>query len=344
MPQRIVIFEAEGGIDKDFTGYRKDSVLLLDALKKRGYEVEILKFRDEWFEEIYQYVKNNFAAYIPRIKKGNLPDGEHLFFNLLRRLSDVGITGFPHPEVIDTLADESFLVSLTGTGLVRQDSYIYEDIEVLQNQFAKNLSQNSRFLKFVSIKGRNYSWRLKPTLIHKADLNSKLNPQDKIKITALENDHVIYQSLEEFFNFLKILTQHKEGYFLDKAFLPRIKEGKIRLLMLADQVLSVYAIHKNIRQDFKQPHLYINVVEKEKHKALIHFFTNHIKDIFPHKSVEKMPLLWTADFIKDWDENGNDSFVLSKIDANCIDFDLNKGTEIANKLAIKIHKLMHNKS
>lgn len=76
MNKRIVIFEAEGGSDKWIDGHRKDTLPILNALKTKGMDYEIIYFRDEWAEEIIDYVKDRFDAYISRINPGNLPNGE----------------------------------------------------------------------------------------------------------------------------------------------------------------------------------------------------------------------------------------------------------------------------
>ena len=92
MKKRIVIFEAEGGSDKWLDGHRKDTMPIVKSLKSKGWDAEVLFFRDEWHETIYGYVKDSFDAYISRINPGNLPNGEKIYFDTLRKLSDYGLT------------------------------------------------------------------------------------------------------------------------------------------------------------------------------------------------------------------------------------------------------------
>ena len=88
MHKSIVVFEVEGGSDKQFNGHRKDTMPIVDAIKDQGWHAEVVYYRPEWSDDLYDYVSNNFDAYISRVNPGNIPGGEKGYFDLLTRLSD----------------------------------------------------------------------------------------------------------------------------------------------------------------------------------------------------------------------------------------------------------------
>jgi len=83
MKKRVVIFEAEGGNDKWIDGHRKDTMPIVNSLKKLGFDCEVLFFRTEWKDAIMNYVKGNFDAYISRVNPGSLK-GERIYLDTLR--------------------------------------------------------------------------------------------------------------------------------------------------------------------------------------------------------------------------------------------------------------------
>ena len=76
MHKSIVVFEVEGGSDKQFNGHRKDTMPIVDAIKDQGWHAEVVYYRPEWSDDLYDYVSNNFDAYISRVNPGNIPGGE----------------------------------------------------------------------------------------------------------------------------------------------------------------------------------------------------------------------------------------------------------------------------
>ena len=55
-----------------------------------------------------------------------------------------------------------------------------------------------------------------------------------------------------------------------------------------------------------------------------------------------IPLIWTADFMLDWDENGNDKYVLGEINCSCVGFTshLNQGIQeiVADEVIRRLEK------
>lgn len=137
MYKRIVIFEAEGGSDKCINGHRRDTRPILNAIKEKDWDSEVVYYRDEWNDLIFDYVSNKFDGYISRINPGNLPNGEKVYFETLRRLSDVGLVGMPHQDVMTQFGAKDALVKLSTTNLVPRDTYHIMTSKALEIRFQK---------------------------------------------------------------------------------------------------------------------------------------------------------------------------------------------------------------
>lgn len=57
MKKNIVFFEVKGGSDKGEDGYRKDTMPMVNALKAKGWNAEVIFFEVSKKDEIYKYVK-----------------------------------------------------------------------------------------------------------------------------------------------------------------------------------------------------------------------------------------------------------------------------------------------
>ena len=123
--RRVVFFEAEGGSDKWLDGHRRDTQPIIFALKARGWDAEIIFYRDEWKKLILEYCDDRFDAYISRVNPGNLAFGESEYFHMLRELSSNGIQGMAHPDAMISFGAKDALVKLRHTNMVPDDTYAY---------------------------------------------------------------------------------------------------------------------------------------------------------------------------------------------------------------------------
>lgn len=115
-------------------------------------------------------------------------------------------------------------------------------------------------------------------------------------------------------------------------FLPRIKEGEIRILMVGKKPLFV--VHKKPadHEDAFSATLFsgakYDYQSIDQWKELIATFDKQLPIIKENlgKGFE-IPLIWTADFILDWDENGKDTYIVGEFNCSCVGFtsDLNLG-------------------
>lgn len=76
----IVVFEVEGGSDKFIDGHRKDTMPIVNAIKDAGWHAEVVYYRPEWAETLFEYISTKFDAYISRVNPGNIPGGEKGYF------------------------------------------------------------------------------------------------------------------------------------------------------------------------------------------------------------------------------------------------------------------------
>ena len=98
-------------------------------------------------DEVYDYCKDKFCGYVSRINPGSLPDNEKVFFDVLRKLSKDGLVGMPHPDSMINFGAKSALVKLNKTGLVPEDTYVYDEVDHFKKDFPKTLTYSERVLK-----------------------------------------------------------------------------------------------------------------------------------------------------------------------------------------------------
>ncbi len=346
MKKGVVIFEAEGGSDKWIDGHRKDTLPILEAIKEKGVPCEVVYFRDEWKEKILTYAKENFCGYISRINPGNLPDGESVYFETLRELSKAGLVGMPHPDAMLNFGAKDALVKLVGTSLVTEDTYAYYTTEELHSTFPKSLSYGERVLKQNRGSTGEGIWRVQ------LEGNTSFKPGDSIpldtmvKCTEAVDNHVEHNKLGDFLTFCEQYVIGENGMLVDMRFMPRIKEGEIRILLVGAR--PVFVVHKKPAEaaDAFSATLFSGAKytyqSPDEWKELMTLFNDSLPTISKKLGGFDIPLIWTADFMLDWDENKNDTYVLGEINCSCVGFtsDLDRGIQemIAEEVVSRISK------
>lgn len=115
-----------------------------------------------------------------------------------------------------------------------------------------------------------------------------------------------------------------EGMLVDMKFLPRIKEGEIRILMVGAK--PIFVVHKKPAEsaDAFSATLFsgakYNYQKPEEWQTLVDFFLAELPMIKNTLGEKEVPLIWTADFILDWDENKKDVYILGEINCSCVGF------------------------
>lgn len=324
MKKNVVIFEAEGGSDKWIDGHRKDTMPILEAIKAKGWNCEVVYFRDEWKDTIYDYANDRFDGYISRINPGNLPNGEKAYFETLRRLSDAGLLGMAHPDAMLNFGAKDALVKLATTDLVPDDTYAYYTIEAFKDTFPKSLSYGERVLKQNRGSTGEGIWRVQIADAIDYKPGDSIPLETKLKCTEAVDNHVEYHTLADFMTFCEKYIVGENGMLVDMRFMPRIKEGEIRILLVG--ATPIFVVHKKPADsaDAFSATLFSGAKyvydSPEKWSELIDLFNSSLPIISEKLGGFDIPLIWTADFMLDWDENGNDKYVLGEINCSCVGF------------------------
>ena len=344
MKKKVVIFEAEGGSDKWLDGHRKDTMPIVKAIQEKGLETEVIFFRDEWKDAILSYLKDDFVGYISRINPGNLPNGEKIYFDTLRQLSEYGLIGMPHPDAMINFGAKDALVKLASTDLVPDDTYAYYTVGELKSTFPKSLSYGDRVLKQNRGSTGEGIWRVQIADDITYQPGDSIPIDTRIKCTEAVDNHVEFHSLGDFMTFCEKYIVGDNGMLVDMRFMPRIKEGEIRILLVG--ATPIFVVHKKpaAAADAFSATLFSGATytydSPEAWQPLVDLFLGYLPTISKKLGDFNIPLIWTADFMLDWDENKNDKYVLGEINCSCVGFTSHLNYGIQEKVADEVLRIV----
>ena len=329
MQKNIVVFEVEGGNDKGPDGHRKDTMPIVNAIKAHdGWDSEVIYYDNTKADEIFEKVSTSSGGYISRVNPGNIPGGEKGYFELLTRLSDAGLVGMSSPEKMMDYGAKDALVKLNDTSLVPSDTAAYYDVESFHETVPKSLSYGERVLKQNRGSTGSGIWRVR---IEDKELADSVEPGTALPLdtmlvcTEAVDNHTEHKKLGEFMDFCDQYIVGDNGMLVDMRFMPRIVEGEIRILLVGDK--PVFVVHKKpaaggenfsatlfsgARYTYDKP---------EEWQDLIDEFAA-VRPVIADKlgGDGNVPLIWTADFMLDDGENGEDTYVLGEINCSCVGF------------------------
>jgi hypothetical protein len=116
----------------------------------------------------------------------------------------------------------------------------------------------------------------------------------------------------------------ENGMLVDMQFLPRIKEGEIRILLVGAN--PIFVVHKKPADsaDAFSATLFSGAKYRYDNpkdwQVLVDFFLGALPNIKSTLNEAEPPLIWTADFILDWTEDKKDKYVLGEINCSCVGF------------------------
>lgn len=339
MEKRYFVIEYAKGSDKGFDGFRADTKPILNAIKEEiACETEIVFYRPKRKDELFDYLKENAKVVISRINPGNLKEVDE-YFQFLKKLSDVGVEIHTHPDVMINLDFKDILAKLKGTSLGDDDTYFYDSFENLKEKFPTDLDKyGKRVLK------TNYGSTGEGVYLISTAEDGKIEV-----VEAVNNSKTTYDNLDEFLETLKAIYEDIDEnavYFKGKTgfvgcrFLPRISEGEIRVLLVNDKAVSI--VHKKPQEGEFSATLFSGAKYKyespnePKWKDVIELTMNGVKEnIKDYLGGFNYPLLWTMDYILDYDEYGNDKYILSEINCSCVGIttELQYAKDVAKVLA-----------
>lgn len=328
MHKNIVVFEVQGGNDKGEDGHRRDTMPIVNAIKDKGWNAEVVYFDPEHADEIYSEVSANFDGYISRVNPGHIPGGEKGYFAMLTKLSEeAGLVGMSTPEEMMAYGAKDALVKLTGTDLVPADTTAYYQVEQLYKTFPTTLSYGERVLKQNRGSTGSGIWRVQlqdKELAATVEPGTALPLDTKLKCTEAVDNHTEVRELGDFMTFCEQYIVGDNGMLVDMRFMPRIVEGEIRILMVGPH--PVFVVHKKPAEggDNFSATLFSGAKytydKPEKWQDLIDLFADARPVIAEKLGGDNIPLIWTADFMLDTLADGSDGYVLGEINCSCVGF------------------------
>ncbi|WPF66614.1 MULTISPECIES: Cj0069 family protein [unclassified Corynebacterium] len=340
MHKAIVVFEVEGGSDKYFDGHRKDTMPIVKAIQNAGWRSEVVYFRPEWAEDLFEYVSQNFDAYISRVNPGNIPGGEKGYFDLLTKLSGAGLVGMSTPEEMMAYGAKDALVKLNDTDLVPSDTAAYYDVESFHQTFPTSLSYGERVLKQNRGSTGSGIWRVRiadDAVANSVTPGTALPLDTKLKCTEAVDNHTEERELGEFMDFCDQYIVGDNGMLVDMRFMPRIVEGEIRILLVGPD--PVFVVHKKPAEGGENFSATLFSGAKytydspEAWQELVDLFAEVRPVIAEKLGGDNIPLIWTADFMLDTAEDGSDTYVLGEINCSCVGFTSELDMGIQEKVA-----------
>jgi hypothetical protein len=344
MKKNIIFIEAPGGNDKGPDGHRRDTLPMVNAVRARGWNAETLFYTDNRRDDIYTYILQNFDAYVPRVNPGTIPGGEKRFFQMLRKLSDNGVIGMPHPDAMIGYGAKDALVRLRDTELVPTDTYAYYSLEELKTSFPTSLSRGERVLKQNRGSTGQGIWRVVVQDERLSTPGVPLPADTRIQCTEAVDNHVETWQLDAFMDFCGQYLSGDDGLMVDMPFMPRIKEGEIRILLVGDT--PIFVVHKKPAEskDAFSATLFSGAKYRydtpEQWPELITLFQNNVSTITSKLGGWNLPLIWTADFMLDWDDQGRDKYILGEINCSCVGFTSHLDAGIQDKIADEIIRVV----
>jgi len=349
MKKNVVFFESQGGSDKGPDGHRKDTMPMVEAVKANdGWDAEVIYFSDDKKDEIFSYVKDNACAYVSRINPGSLPNGEGLYFETLKELSKEGVVGMPHPDTMTNFGAKDALVKIVDTGLVPKDTYAYYTVEDFHKIFPESLSYGERVLKQNRGSTGEGIWRVVIEDKIEVTPGTPIPLDTMLKCTEAVDNHVEYKKLGEFMTFCEKYIVGENGMLVDMRFMPRIKEGEIRILMVGEE--PVFVVHKKPAEgaDSFSATLFSGAKytydKPSDWQELVDLFLKDLPSISEKLKSYDVPLIWTADFMLDYDENKNDTYVLGEMNCSCVGFTSHLDIGIQDKVAAEIIRVVESKN
>ena len=338
MKNAVVFFEVEGGNDKGPDGHRKDTMPMIDSLRKQGWNAEVVYYRESDFDDLLTRIPQQYDAYVSRINPGHIPGGETRYFELLRQLCDAGMVGMPAPEAMVAFGAKDALVKLRDMEMVPSDTYVYYETDDFQRLFPSAISSGTRVLKQNRGSTGSGIWRVELIDKRPVDAGQPVPVDAKVRCTEALDNHVEELQLDEFMELCEQYLVGDGGMIVDMPYLPRIVEGEVRILFVGQS--PVFVVHKKPAEGGFSATLFSGAQYKyddpEKWQELVDMFLRDLPEIQDRLGGHDTPLIWTADFMFDTSPDGSDKYVLGEINCSCVGFTSHLDSGIQEKVANEI--------
>ena len=321
MRNTVFIIEYNKGSDKGFDGFRPDTKPILKAIKSATqYETDIVFYRPKKKEALKAHLIQNAHAVISRINPGNLKEVDE-YFQFLNEIAKEGVQVHTHPDVMINLDFKDILFKLKDTPLGEKSTRFYQDVIDFKADFPQVLQEEKiRVLK------TNYGSTGEGVYLVALQDNGNV-----ISTEAVNNEKTTFESLDAFMDDFEskfeaedekaVYFKNKKG-FVSCKYLSRIAEGEVRVLLVNDKPISV--VHKKPSEGAFSATLFSGAQYKyespnePKWQEVVSLTMQGLEDIKQLCSNQEFPLLWTMDYILDYDKKGNDMYVLSETNCSCV--------------------------
>lgn len=333
--KKVIVIEVRTGDEKlrDEQGYRKDTMPIVESLRAKGLESDVVFF-DPADQEGTRAQIGDAAAVIGRVNPGNIPGGEKEYFAFLDSLIAAGIPVFASPKVMLTVGAKDAVSKMAGSSIVPDDVAAYYTLDELKAGFPANLATGTRVLKQNRGSQGSGIW-----MVELVDKDAPVTMDSPIKATEASDNHVEERTLGEFMDFCEQYLVGENGMLVDMPFMPRIAEGEIRIFLVGET--PIFVVHKKPQEGGFSATLgsgaQYRYDKPEDWPELMASFQTSLAEMRTRLGIDALPLIWTADFIL-----GDDSkpFVLGEYNASCVGFtsqlDLGIQDQIAEEVARRI--------
>lgn len=333
----VAIFLSENESVNSVSDQHSESLLLKEAIEENGWNAEIVFYSERKRLQVFKYVAVSASAFISRIDPGTLGADEANYLEMLCELDASGTVGMPHPDTMATYGEKHSLYCLKNTHLVANDLEAYFSFAEFKQGLLVSLQKGTRVLKKNRGAAGKGIWKI---ALHPNEEQTIL-----IDVTEAKTNRLQTLPLDDFLLSFKPYFINTKAMLLNMPFFPRIREGEFSVLMIGRQPILV--VRKSPVQTASSFSTALSAGAKHTYHHLNKWpsLTTQLLEQLP-TVIQKLggsepPQLWTADFIKDWDTNGNDRFVLSEINASCVSLMPNSGYDVAQLLAKKILQDVH---
>lgn len=326
MRQKVFIIEYAKGSDKSFDGFRADSKPILTAIEEATQrQTEIVFYNPDKKEMLFDYLVDHAHSVISRINPGNLKEVDD-YFVFLKGLGDCGVKVFTHPDVMINLDFKDILYKLKGTSLGEESTEFYQSYEHFKTHFPQVLRhEHIRVLK------TNYGSTGEGVYLVRLCNNGTVE-----SVEAVNNEKQCFGSLEDFLEDFQYKFEkddknaeyfHGKSGFVSCRYLKRINEGEIRVLLVNDKPIAV--VHKKPQEGefsatlFSGAKYLYESPTLPKYHDVITLTMKGLDEVKSFCNNKDLPLLWTMDYILDWNEKGEDCYVLSEINCSCVGISTN---------------------
>jgi len=357
----IPLIEARGGTDKDATGHRRDSLPIATHIAQQPLAQSCLVYfldstidatADATNSALQRFLQAKARGIIVRVNPGTLSSSAQAELDeMLCALAANGVKIMTHPRTVRLMGAKDSLTKIRHLQCGMSDTQVYYTAESFRQGFCETIVQGPRVMKQNRGSQGEGIWICR--LVEAASSASLAPLNAMLELTEANDNHIEYHTVGEFLDFcIKgprgdcLWTSTSNGRYLDEGidamlvnqrFLPRIVEGEIRCLMVGDQLLSI--VHKKpsaggVSATLQSGAVYTTYPPGDPQFAtLVDSFRADLPRIMEAFGLqeEPLPLLWTADFIMDYDKHGNDCYYVGEFNCACVGItrDLRLAQEVA---------------